>query len=551
MSHLNAAALPAGPLWRLKIEGRLLNTMGIASMAFSLAVVTCVSLSVLTRTSVGLGLAALMIAGGDLISRRAGSRGWWTGTSLMGTGYALAAFFAQASFYINGVAGLETAYPCWILELLLGAVVTVHAQRNGALRWVCVPFTACLTANVLYFALTSPQRLSFGSFAFDVPAVASIVGMLYLAGLSALYRKVESSCTARTDAAPQLLFRIAHETCFFLAAALALFVPKFCHAGEYAPFWWAAETPVLLAVCWRSNNLVKHALVLGIWALSAVLVLVPKLELNAIACMSVPLSGVAMALTYRFIPSSWPRWQQVSAYAGYLYASAGIAIAVPLLRVGVIETVPFFLVEAGLLLGAALALRDRPLHLLGLVAGAGSVALFGSQWREWGYVMPLVVVAGCYALSITYGRFKRDGLAASDFMPLRTNWMISPREARWLERAVGFVGYVTLIAATYLLLEAPFNTIAMAVEALVLIGFGFAVDKVGHRFSGVVTIFLACGKLWILDLSGAEAGVRTAVGFAVFGVCSITAGSFYLVEYVWLNRKKPDTTNGAPPSEGQ
>jgi len=180
-------------------------------------------------------------------------------------------------------------------------------------------------------------------------------------------------------------------------------------------------------------------------------------------------------------------------------------------------------------------LKDGVLQRLGVLAALASLALFGSLYKEWGHLTPALVVLACYGFSLVYGKIRTlGGLKNSEFVPLpATTYSISAFEAQWLELGAGAAGYFSLLAASYFLMSTPYNTVAWAVEALVLIGFGFATDKVGHRFSGVVAIFAACAKLWVLDLSGAGDGVRTAVGFAAFGVCSITAGIFYLVEYVW------------------
>jgi hypothetical protein len=225
---------------------------------------------------------------------------------------------------------------------------------------------------------------------------------------------------------------------------------------------------------------------------------------------------------------------QSVAYAAYVVW--GFAAFDAWTRLGGPAALPYLLAESAVLVALALACRHRSLHLVGVACAAASLALFGSQWHDWSYVMVASVVAATYTLSILYGRINTHGGLAA--VRGSGKFAVSVKEAWYLERAFGVAGYATLIGGTYLLGVAPFNTITMAVEALALIIFGFATDKVGHRFSGVCAIFLACAKLWILDLSGAGAGVRTAVGFAVFGVCSITAGIFYLVEYVWKSKPR-------------
>jgi len=187
-----------------------------------------------------------------------------------------------------------------------------------------------------------------------------------------------------------------------------------------------------------------------------------------------------------------------------------------ILQLGLPMAVPYLLGLSGLLMVLSLIARDSFLEKTAAAACASALALYGTQWQTWDYPTVTAVVVCCYSLSIICGK----------------------RGKGFIERELGLFGYCTLLTGTYLLIRTPYNTATMAVEALALIVLGFATNKVGHRFSGVVAIFIACAKLWIIDLSGAGAGVRTAVGFAVFGVCSVTAGIFYLVEYVWKSKTK-------------
>ena len=186
-------------------------------------------------------------------------------------------------------------------------------------------------------------------------------------------------------------------------------------------------------------------------------------------------------------------------------------------RLGPSGSVPYLLAEAGVVLGLALAVRDRALEWIGVIASAAALALFGLHYQEWTIPLVAPVVAGCYAVNFVYGR--------------RTT-----RGSFYLERASGVAGYATMFIGIYLLGTAPFNTVTMGAVSLGLIVYGFFTHRMWHRGSGVIGIFVACAKLWILDLSGASDGTRTMVGFLAFGVCAITAGIFYLVEYVWMTK---------------
>lgn len=266
---------------------------------------------------------------------------------------------------------------------------------------------------------------------------------------------------------------------------------------------------------------------IGIAALALAGMVFAKLSLAPGPCV---IAGIGLAAVFYTVGKLLAR--TTGGFAATTNASVGYAAYVVWLfsgfdavsRFGMHDALPYLLCESAVVVALALTFRDRLLHGFGVLASVASLALFGSLWQEWTIALVAPVVASCYTLSVLYGHTARG--------------VVTQRQAWWLERAFGLAGYTTLIYGTYALGVAPWNTITMAVEALALIVFGFATDKVGHRFSGVVAIFLACGKLWILDLSGAGAGLRTGVGFAAFGVCSITAGIFYLVEYVWKSKPK-------------
>jgi hypothetical protein len=266
---------------------------------------------------------------------------------------------------------------------------------------------------------------------------------------------------------------------------------------------------------------------LGVAALALAGMVFAKLSLAPGPCV---IAGIALASAFYCVGKLLARTtggfaattNESVAYAAYvvwLFAAYDAASGF-----GAHDALPYLLCESAVVVALALAFRDKVLHAFGVVASIASLALCGSLWQEWSISLVTPVVVACYTLSVVYGGTARG--------------IVTKRQAWWLERAFGLAGYATLIYGTYSLGVTPWNTICLAVEALALIAFGFATDKVGHRFSGVVAIFLACGKLWILDLSGAGAGIRTGVGFAAFCVCSITAGIFYLVEYVWKSKPR-------------
>jgi hypothetical protein len=576
------------------IAGRALNTTGVAMIAIAVAIAASVLLSVLTRTTGGIAVAAAMVVVGDLIARRGeqsergqnsrrngpgrsllASRAYWTGTTTMATGYALAAFFAHASHYVSSVSGFQSAFPCWFLELALAAVATIHGSRNKILRFATVPFTLLASANVLYHALTSTDTVTILGLTTGVSAVASVVSVLWFAALTALHQKLEAASIGSNgegtgpagdttsgagngraesghsnshaanllEHASRLMHRAAHEGYFVLAAVSALALPKFCGSIEYAPLWWAIETPALLAISWRSKSFIKHALVMGIWALSAVLLLGTKMDLSPVVRMAIPVSGIIMALTYRYIHSTWAHWQKKVGYSVYLYGSVGVAVALPLFQMTPLEALPYWLAQSGVVLVMALALKDKVLQRAGAIAGVGTLALFGSQWQNWEWPMVIEVIAGCYAMSLVYGWVeKRGGLANSEFVPLPGKFTLTKKEADWMEKGAGILGYATLIASSFLLIATPYNTVAWGAEAFSLIAFGFVTRKVGHRASGLLAMALASAKLTIFDLSGAGTLLRSLVSFGAISVCCFAAGMFYMIEYGRL-QKRIDTSD--------
>lgn len=582
MSNRHPAASAAGSPLETMIAGRALNTAAVALLTVAVAIAFCVTFSVFSRTTGGITLAAAVIVAGEVIARSGAqerrfkahirvhtsdgeavldladvfaSRPYWIGTTLIAAGYTLAGFFAHAAHYVPNVPGFDKALPCWALELTLAAVATVHCANNRILRYLTVPATLAASANVLYHSLTSTDQVTLFGLVTNVSAIASVAGVLWFAALTALHQKLESVHAAASDnlgeRAARLMHRIAHEAYFVLAAINALALPKFCGSAEsfleYAPLWWAIETPALLAISWRSKSFVKHSMVMGIWALSAVLLLTNnKMDLSPVVRMAIPVSGIMMALTYRYISSNWAQWQKQIGYSIFLYGSVAVAVALPLFHMTPLEALPYWLAQSGVVLFMALALKDKVLQRAGAVAGVATLALFGSQWQTWEWPMVIEVIAGCYILSLLYGRVERHGgLANSEFVPWPGEFALSPKEADIMEKAAGLLGYTTLIGASFLLIATPYNTVAWGAEAFSLIAFGFVTRRVGHRASGLLAMALASAKLTIFDLSGAGTLMRSLVSFGAISACCFAAGMFYMIEYGRL-QKRNDSADDQP-----
>lgn len=566
MHYLSPANWVAGPLVD-QIVGRTLNSIGVLFLAVCVAIAASAGLpdAAFSRTTVGLLAAGMLIAAGDLCSRRGGSQWFCFGTSLTGGGYLIALWFARATFYVSELPGrLDMPYLDWLLELSIVALATVHASRNRVLRWVALPATMAVSLNIFWLALHSTEVVSVSALNLNlkVTALGSMIGLVWWLGLSFMYRRlgdaidVSTAKVAELEGTIKLAYRIAHEACFVAAGITAVILPHFWTTAEYAPLWWSLEMPLLLVVCWRSNSFIKHTLLMAIWSLSAVLLLINnQLELSALVRMAVPVSGLAMALTYRLIPgSNWPLRQKAIGYSVYLYASTGVALLVPVLQLGIWEAMPYWLLQSMVIFGLALRLEDRGLQRIGFLTGAVSLVLFGAHWQEWTGWLTIVVTVFCYAASVMYGwvhEHKKDGWPKSKYCLIPGAFTLSNREAYYMERLTALAGYATLIAGAILLLGHPYNTICWGVSGLVLIGFGFLTNRVWHRVGGLVALTLASGKLTIIDLSGASGLAQTLVGFLSIGGCCVIAGIMYT--NVAASRKRQaekDKQNQTPPPGG-
>lgn len=540
-ANSGAQAADLNQLFNFKITGRALNTLGVVMLALAIASFACASgMSPMVRLTSGLAVAAAMVAGGHVFSRF-GPQAFWFGSMLIGSGYGLSYFFANASYYVAGLPVMESPYPCWAISIAAAALVCVHTNKNNILCLAGLAFTFLVSASVLMQSLASDEVVHVAGLAVRVSAVGSVAGMLWWSALSVIYRhfenKTQSGSATGTSSfgARRLANRVAHELCFIAAAINALALPAYCGGLEHAPLWWSIEVPVLLAICFRSGEFFKHALVMIIWFVSAALVfIVGPQKLDVLVSMAVPVAGSIMALAYRYLQSSMPQWQKVTGYCLYLYGSLVTALALTVVHLGPWEALPYWLVASGVILSLSLACRDRILQGIGLLLALWALVLFGARWQHWNenIWLPIIVVAGCYGFSVAWGYIKnKGGWATSPFTVFQGAFTLTAKEAGILEFAAAVFGYAALIAGSYLLIDSPFNTVAWGVEAFALIAFGFLTGRRGHRFSGLVALFLASGKLSIFDLSGVGGGWRIVASLGAVGVCFVAAGIFYLVEY--------------------
>lgn len=304
---------------QLLILGRVLLTAGVASLSVGAAIGAAIreDIGALPRTILGVIISAAMVMAGELISQRSQKRdvedwryklGIWASTNLMSAGYFLAYFFVYSMYYVPGLHMLETPYLSWLMAPALAAVATWHASRNRSMRWVTPVYTLLLTGHASYHALSSTAVISLGSLSVQVSALGCVLGAIWCAGLSRVYERFTARYTwgnTFEDSADYLLNRVAHEAYFVFAALNAMALPLVLGNFAQAPLWWSFIAPALLALSWRTGNWYKHSVVALIWVAAAATLLSNSYH-NVVALpvlLSVPLSGCAMGLCYRFRPS--------------------------------------------------------------------------------------------------------------------------------------------------------------------------------------------------------------------------------------------------------
>lgn len=548
----------AGSATELKIVGRVLNTIGVVFLSICVALAAALydNISALERTAIGLAIAAFMVVGGEMLSRRLKNN--WFPTTLMSAGYGLAYFFIYSTYYVPGLHMLDNPYACWVLGPMLGAIGTWHGSRNSSLRWFSSVFTLMVSGHALYHALTSLAVVSLFGASIKVAAIACFFGMIWCASLSSLYKRYELRFSYPgknfEESANWLLYRVLHELYFVLAALNAMAMPLFLSSFEQAPLWWSFQAPILLALSWRNGNIVKHVVVGAMWAAAAVTLFTFNHALAVPVILSVPVSGLAMGLAYRYMRSTLVAEHRIAGYCGYLYAAVAVTLAVPYFQLGLWDAMPFWMIESLVLCGLGLLLRDRFVHFAGTIAGVLALVLFAAQWHTWTWALVAPVVACAYALSIAYSRISlKGGWKQTEFLPFGGE-VVSVEAAQNLEYLWSWAGCVTLLAASFLLANKESTVIYWSLEALVLVALGFAASKIGYRLQGLLAFALAAAKLVVLDMSGGRFSYNPelaftlyrSVEFGVLGASTLAASFLYFRE----ERKLEEAAQTDLPPEG-
>lgn len=535
--------------FEFEVVGKALNTIGIGLVSGAIAQLTCIfQTTAMSRTGVGLVVALAMMLAGELLTRR-DKYSWWVGTSLMGWGYATAYFFVCAIDQVGWVSGYASPYPGWLLTMVLATMVTAQTSRNQILRWLGVPFALGITGRALMQALADTQVVSIAGYSIGVSAAASVVGMLWWLWLSVVYKKLELRYAQASpgDGAIASLYWSAHELCVLFAAVNALALPGYCSTMGQAPLWWSIEMPLMLAACWRSRNVLKHGFVMAVWLVAAGSLLSKQVDLDLVARMAVPASGLVMAMFYRFNRTNWTPGQMLTGYGVYLYGSVALALLIPVVHLGAHNMLHYWLVYTAVLGGLALLVRDRNLQWLTCLSAVGVGSIWAPQWQHWRAFEVIPVVVGCYGSSLLYAYIrKRGGWDSADFVPLSGPQMLTAKEAGRLETGAGMAGFAVLMTGSYVLFLNPTNTAVWGVTMFALTFYGLLIDNRWHRFSGLIAMGMASAKLTIFDLSGEVALIRILVSLAVVGFCCLFTSALYYWEVRRRNKQDQPPTTGNP-----
>lgn len=545
----NPNPVEAGNGLELKIIGRVLNTTGVVFLAIAVALAAAVydNIPAFERTAFGLVIAALMVVVGEVLSRRLQNS--WFPTTMMSSGYSLAYFFVYATYYVAGLQVFSEPYLCWTLGPALGLIGTWHGTRNKSMRWFANAFTLTVTGHALFQAISSGGVVTLADMTVKVAAIGCLAGMAWCAALSALYKRFElrqsyDSAANWEEKLDWIVNRGAHELYFALSAANAMALPLFLSSFSDAPLWWALQAPILLAISWRSGNFIKHALVAMMWGASAVTLLSNALgqSLDVPAFLAVLASAAAMGNAYRFVRSPLASGSKVSGYCFYMYAGMGIALVSPYLQFGFTDSMYYWLFEAMVLCGLGMALRDRILHAAGCIAAFVGILLFGMHYNTWTWQVVVPMVAASYALSVGYSHIiKKGGWAQSDFLSaFTTKQAVDVITAGRLEIFWSAVGFITLVVAPVQLIGIQSATNWWAVQSLILIILGFAINKFSYRTQGLLAITAAACKLVVWDVSGGQAEwpavaaltLDRSLEFAIVG------GSALISSFLYFHRER-------------
>lgn len=539
----------------LLIVGRLLLTVGVGCLTVGAAIFASLfdGIGPVERTIGGLTFAAVMIRIGDLLSRRQNRTfAYWTANNLLAAGYALAYFFIYALHYVPGLTVVDTPYLYWVLGPALAALATWHGSRNTSMRWIAPAFTLLATGHVSHAVLTSVAVFTVFGLSIKVAAVGCFVGMLWCASLSAVYKRLGArykwESEDSTESLLWLVNRSLHELYFIAGVLNAWALPLVVGSLAQAPLWWALEAPILLALSWKGASYFKHGVV-GLMYVAAVAVLVKTALVSGATLpvlLSVPLSGLAISMAYRKLKGDVLPNLRLGGYCVYLYGAIAVALLVPYVQVGnVWDAMPFWMIEALVISGLGIKLRDRVVHDIGSYAALGSLVLFGLQFNTWTWWLVGPVVASAYGLSVAYSLIsKKGGLTQSDFLPEAVfgwKWTVTAAHASRLDQLWSWVGAGTLLAGSFILRNTDEAVLWWSAESLLLVMLSVFIRSQRYRYQGYLAVALAGGKLAFVDLLGGAVGLAGgAAAFTLYRCLEFVVYGSVNVASSWLLHRQAD-----------
>jgi hypothetical protein len=503
----------------------------------------------LERTLIGELIAAAMIVGGEWF-RRHGEDTWfgttwfgtrWLSTTIMSAGYSLAYFFVYSLFYVPALKSMNTPYLTWALTATVGIAGTYHGTINRTLKWFASVFTLIVTGHALYQVFHATGAVSVFGLNMKAAALGCLGGMIWSAAMSSLHKRLEQPFKengATPSKADWLLHRCLHETYFVIAGLTAMALPLIQSSWHDAAFCWPLEAAVLLAISYRSGNVIKHIGVAAMW-LAGAAVMVYSTQWNDtfswFSFAATLLSGAGMAATYRYFGSDKKKALRRIACQTYLYAGIAAAVAVPGLLHGIYASAQLWMIEGVVIAGLGVALRHRNVHLAGTAVSLGAVALFFSQtltqWQDWTWALLAPIFIGAYALSAAYSFVvKKGGLKQSEFfVDAQFNEdAVSLDAAKHLETIWSWVGCSTLLVSSLVLINNNTTVVWWSVEALLLIAVGFIAQRIGYRVQGLVAIALSVGKLLFFNQLASLS--LSSIQYGVVGTAAMIASFLYFKE---------------------
>jgi hypothetical protein len=565
--------------------GKTLCTAGMILLSVGLALCTMAftDLSAPVRTAGGLAVSLLIGIIGQVLYRHNNedsyvANSWFTRATLC-SAYGLAYFFIYAMYYVPYLHSMDTPYLCWALMLGLAFVGTVHGMYNPLIRHVTTVGTLLATGHFMNNSMRSTEVVTLAGFHVTVSAIGCIAAMIWCTVLSGFYKRQQlklpatfAECKKAGESQNFIVYRAMHEFYFALAAVCTMAVPYCLERFQEAPIWWSLLALPLALVSWRGGNAFKQLVVAAVWVAAASNLIYTtvfahgSVDLHTLvttaastgyslvwisSLVAVVVTGALMAAAFRtpkvnaLLPKAFDQEAKALGYSFYAYAAIIVAMAAPVLNSGVWNSVNYLCIDSLVICVMAIAARDGLMHKLGVIAGAGAMALFFAHFNTWELPVVLPVAALAYGLSMAYSYIhNKGGWKKTDFLPYGGEYAVSRELATKLETFWSWAGFATVVLACHQLVNQDFTAICWAAVSLITIGVGFYFDRFGYRLQGLVVLGLAIAELVVIDMTGGSLTWHPELAVTMFrgyeslfiGLCALLSGILYFRSEVLLKR---------------